>query len=250
MLCGRGLPGAWRIIVSMTKIENSNQAISTELLNKLRASVLGANDGVVSISSLLMGVAGATNDQNAVFTAGLAALVAGALSMAVGEYVSVSSQSDAEKAYIKRERELLRDDPDGQFEGLVQAYVNKGINAETARQVATELTEGDALRAHLIAEFGVVESDVVNPVHAASSSFMAFTLGGLIPFVTMLLAPAEYKIFATGTAVVLALCATGYLSATVGGASRRRAMVRVVAGGAIAMVATYYVGALFGAQVL
>ena len=234
----------------MTEIDNANQAVSTELLNKLRASVLGANDGIVSISSLLMGVSGATGSHEAVFTAGLAALVAGALSMAVGEYVSVSSQSDAEKAYIKREQELLQNDPEGEFEGLVHAYASRGINADTARQVATELTKGDVLQAHLMAEFGVMESDVINPVHAASSSLVAFTIGGLIPFMTILLTPAEYRIIATGIAVLVALCATGYMSATVGGASRRRAMLRVVTGGVIAMVATYYVGALFGAQVL
>lgn len=233
----------------MTKEKNGNQAVSTELLNKLRASVLGANDGVVSISILLMGVAGATDNTSAIFTAGLAALVAGALSMAVGEYVSVSSQSDAEKAYIERERKLLKTDPEGQFEELVQAYIDKGINAKIARQVAGELSDGDALKAHLMTEFGMGEADVVNPMHAASSSLIAFTIGGLIPFVTILLAPHDYRIFATGLAVLIALCSTGYLSASVGGASKRRAIFRVVFGGALAMIITYYVGVLFGAKV-
>lgn len=234
----------------MTKKENGNVAVSTEMLNKLRASVLGANDGIVSISSLLMGVAGATDSTNAIFTAGLAALVAGALSMAVGEYVSVSSQSDAEKAYIKREKKVLKSDPKGQFEELVQAYIDKGINAKTARQVAEELTKGDALKAHLMTEFGMNEADVVNPMHAASSSFIAFSVGGLIPFLTILFAPHDYRILATGVAVLVALCATGYMSASVGGASRRRAITRVVVGGVLAMVITYFVGVLFGAQVV
>lgn len=233
----------------MTKQENGNYAVSTEMLNKLRASVLGANDGIVSISSLLMGVAGATDSTGAIFTAGLAALVAGALSMAVGEYVSVSSQSDAEKAYIEREKNMLEADPEGQFEELVQAYVDKGINEKTARQVAQELSKGDALKAHLMTEFNMSEADVVNPMHAALSSFISFSIGGLIPFLTILLVPHDYRIVATGVAVFAALCATGYLSASVGGASRRGAITRVVIGGVLAMVVTYFVGVLFGAKV-
>ncbi len=229
--------------------EQKNEAVSTELLNKLRASVLGANDGIVSISSVLMGVAGATDNTGAIFTAGLAALVAGALSMAVGEYVSVSSQSDAEKAYIKREKQMLKKDPSGQFEELVQKYIDQGINPKTARQVATELTKGDALKAHLMVEFGLSETDVVNPMHAAVSSLFAFTVGGLIPFITIMVAPHQYRIFATGIAVFFALCATGYMSASVGGASKKRAIFRVVIGGVLAMIITYYVGMLFGTKV-
>lgn len=232
----------------MTK-EHNNEAVSTELLNKLRASVLGANDGIVSISSVLMGVAGATDNTGAIFTAGLAALVAGALSMAVGEYVSVSSQSDAEKAYIKREKQLLKTNPTGQFEELVQKYVDQGINPKTARQVATELTKGDALKAHLMVEFGLSETDVVNPMHAAVSSLFAFTVGGLIPFITIMVSPHQYRILATGIAVFFALCATGYMSASVGGASKKRAILRVVFGGVLAMIITYYVGMLFGTKV-
>lgn len=233
----------------MTEQQSGNPAVSTELLNKLRASVLGANDGIVSISSLLMGVAGATNSNSAIFTAGLAALVAGALSMAVGEFVSVSSQSDAEKAYIKREKKLLKRDPTGQFEELVDSFIHKGIDTTLARQVATELTKKDALKAHLLAEFGLAEADVINPMHAALSSFFSFTIGGLIPFVTIIVTPHNYRVFATGAAVFLALCATGYMSAGVGGASKSRAIVRVVTGGVLAMVITYYVGVLFGTKI-
>lgn len=227
----------------------TNEKHSGELLNKLRASVLGANDGIVSTSSVLMGVAGATDNTGAIFTAGLAALVAGALSMSVGEYVSVSSQSDAEKAFIKREKKLLKEDPEGQFEGLVQEYVNRGINHDTAVQVARELSKGDALQAHLMAHFGFSEDEVVNPMHAAVASFVAFSIGGLIPFLTIMLTPQPIRIIATGVAVFLALCLTGYMSATVGGASRRRAILRVVIGGVLAMVITYCVGALFGTTV-
>lgn len=225
------------------------ETVSNELLNKLRAGVLGANDGIVSTSSVLMGVAGATNSTSAIFTAGLAALVAGALSMAVGEYVSVSSQSDAEKEFIKREKKLLKTDPEGQFEGLVQAYVDRGINRKTAEQVAKDLTKGDALRAHLMAHFGFNEDEVIKPMDAATASLVAFTAGGLIPFLAIMLAPEPIRIIATGVAVLSALCLTGYMSATVGGASKRRAITRVVVGGTVAMVVTYYVGVLFGATI-
>lgn len=224
-------------------------AASNQTLNKLRAAVLGANDGIVSISATIMGVAGATSDSHTILVAGMAALVAGALSMAVGEYVSVSSQSDAEKAYIKREKRLLKQDPEGQFDDLVTTYTDQGISAVTAKQVAKELTEKDALKAHLHAEFGMSEDDVVNPMHAAVASLLSFTLGGSIPFAVMMLVSPELRIIATGVAVIFALCATGYMSATVGGASRSRAMVRVVLGGVAAMVITYYIGTLFGVKV-
>lgn len=231
------------------KESSTNGAASVDVLNKLRASVLGANDGVVSVSSILMGVAGATDNTGAIFTAGLAALVAGALSMAVGEYVSVSSQSDAEKAYIKRERQLLKQDPEGQFEELVEAYVSKGIDQKTAHKVATELSGQDALKAHLMTEFGLNEDDVVNPMHAAVASFLSFSVGGIIPFITILVAPFSWRISATVIAVVAALIVTGYLSASVGGASKRRAIARVVFGGLLAMVITYCIGKWFGTAV-
>lgn len=233
----------------MAENNHDNKAVSSDVLNKLRASVLGANDGIVSISSLLMGVAGATNSTSAIFTAGLAALVAGALSMAVGEYVSVSSQSDSEKAFIEREKALLQSDPAGQLDELARAYADRGINDQTAHQVAKELSDGDALQAHMMTHFGMSGGDIVNPMHAALSSLISFTIGGLIPFLTIVLTPASVRIVATGVAVFIALCATGYLSASVGGASKRHAMLRVVVGGVLAMVITYYVGVLFGAKV-
>lgn len=219
------------------------------MLNRLRAAVLGANDGIVSTSAVIMGVAGATDSTGAIFTAGLAALVAGALSMAVGEYVSVSSQSDAEKAYIEKEKRLLKTDPDGQFEELVEAYVQQGINPKTARQVVKELTETDALKAHLTTEFGLEEDDVVSPNQAAIASLLSFTAGGLIPFLTILLTPLSIRLWATGVAVLVALSVTGYFSATIGGASRKKAVARVVIGGVTAMVVTYFVGRLFGTTV-
>lgn len=230
----------------MTK---SDSTTSNATLNKLRAAVLGANDCIVSISSVVMGVAGATDQTGTIFTAGLAALVAGALSMAVGEYVSVSSQSDAEKAFIEREKRALREDPEGELEELVTAYVRRGVSPKTARQVATELTKKDAIKAHLETEFNLDEDDISSPMHAAIASFVAFSLGGLIPFLTIVFMPQDIRLPATIVAVLVALFVTGYASATVGEASRRRAITRVVFGGLAAMFITYYVGVLFGTSV-
>lgn len=229
--------------------DNTNTSLSSQMLNKLRAAVLGANDGIVSTSAVIMGVAGATDSTGAIFTAGLAALVAGALSMAVGEYVSVSSQSDAEKAFIDKEKYLLKTDPDGQFEDLVRAYVHRGINEATARQVAKELTRTDALKAHLMTEFGMDEEDVVSPMQAAVASLLSFTAGGLIPFITILVTPQSFRLWVTGIAVLVALSVTGYFSATIGGASRKRAVIRVIIGGIAAMVVTYFVGRFFGTTI-
>ena len=230
-------------------MSTSESTTSNATLNKLRAAVLGANDGIVSISSVVMGVAGATDSTGTIFTAGLAALVAGALSMAVGEYVSVSSQSDAEKAFIDREKRALRDDPAGEFEELVTAYVHRGVAPKTARQVAKELTTKDAIKAHLETQFNLDEDDISSPLHAAIASFVAFSLGGLIPFLTIVFMPAAVRVPSTIIAVLIALFVTGYASATVGAASRRRAITRVVLGGLAAMAITYYVGVLFGASV-
>lgn len=171
---------------------------SNATLNRLRAAVLGANDGIVSTSSVLMGVAGATNDTKTIFTAGMAALVAGALSMAVGEYVSVSSQRDAEK--VDHANEHPHD-----------------------------------------------EHEFTSPTQAAIASLIAFSIGGLVPFIAVIVAPGKFKIPITVVAVVIALILTGYGSATVGGASRWRAVIRVVIGGLIAMAVTYYIGTVFGA---
>lgn len=218
-------------------------------LNKLRAAVLGANDGIVSTSSVVMGVAGATSDSKAIATAGLAALVAGALSMAVGEYVSVSSQSDAEKAYIREEKIDLRDNPEIELDELAREYEKQGVSRSTALKVAKELTETDALRAHLRMHFNLDPDDINSPWHAAIASLVAFTFGGLVPFLVIVLSPEKYRIGATVFAVLLALILTGYLSATAGNASRKRAVVRVVAGGLLAMAITYYVGVLFGSTI-
>jgi len=230
-------------------VESGAERASNSKLNWLRAAVLGANDGIVSVSSIILGVAGATNGRHTIFIAGLAGLVAGAFSMAVGEYVSVSSQRDTERAYIAREKRRLRNDPGHELEGLASSYMAKGVGRQTALQVARELTEKDALAAHLEAELGLDEDDLNNPVQAAIASMLAFTAGGLVPFVAMLASAQHIRIAVTFVAVLVALTITGYASATVGGASRRRAILRVVIGGAAAMALTYLVGHLFGTAV-
>lgn len=217
-------------------------------LNWLRAGVLGANDGIVSVAAVVVGVAGATTSVAAIVTAGLAALVGGAISMALGEYVSVSSQRDSEHALIAKERRELAEMPDEELAELTGLYEAKGLKPETARQVAIELTEHDALAAHLSAELGIDQDDVVSPWHAAFASAIAFTIGGVLPMLTIL-TPAAVRIPLTFVIVLIALAVTGYVAAWIGGASRGRAMLRVVIGGALALAATFAIGALLGTTV-
>ena len=215
-------------------------------LNWLRAGVLGANDGIVSVAAIVVGVAGATNEVAPVVTAGVAALVGGAISMALGEYVSVSSQRDSEHALIAKERRELSEDPEVEFEELVGLYENKGLSAATARAVATELTAHDALRAHLDIELGIDPDDVVSPWRAAGASALAFTVGGILPFLAVLL-PTGVRVPAVFGVVLVALAITGALGARLGGSPLVRPMVRVVIGGALALAATFGIGSLLGA---
>jgi VIT1/CCC1 family predicted Fe2+/Mn2+ transporter len=217
-------------------------------LNWLRAGVLGANDGIVSVAAIVVGVAGATSSTGPILTAGVAGLVGGAISMALGEYVSVSSQSDSEKALIAKERAELRDMPAEELDELTALYRAKGLSESTATQVAIELTEHDALAAHLSIELNIDQDDVVSPWHAAASSAAAFTIGAILPMLAILLPPADWRIPVTFVAVLMALAVTGTLSATIGGSSRLRATLRVVIGGALALAATYGVGVLLGAS--
>ncbi|WP_447587754.1 VIT1/CCC1 transporter family protein [Microbacterium lacticum] len=217
-------------------------------LNWLRAGVLGANDGIVSVAAIVVGVAGATTATGPILTAGLAGLVGGAISMALGEYVSVSSQSDSERALIAKERQELRDMPDEELDELAGLYQARGLSAQTARQVAVELTAHDALAAHLSAELNIDQDDVVSPWHAAVASAAAFTIGAILPMLAILLPPPGWRVPVTFVAVLVALAITGAISAHIGGSSRRRAMIRVVIGGALALAATYGVGALLGAS--
>lgn len=215
-------------------------------LNALRAAVLGANDGIVSVAGLVMGVAGATTDRPTIAVAGLAGLVAGALSMAVGEYVSVSTQRDTERALIAKETRELSEEPDAELAELTQLYVDKGLTPALAGQVATELTRGDALRAHLDIELGIDPDELVSPWQAAWASMLAFTLGALLPLLTMLTLPAGLRAGGTFVAVAVALALTGWLGAFAGDAPAGRAVGRVVLGGSLAMAVTYGIGSALG----
>ena len=217
-------------------------------LNWLRAGVLGANDGIVSVAGLVVGVSGATSQRGPILTAGVAGLVAGAVSMALGEYVSVSSQRDSEKSLLRKESWELSTYPEEELAELTALYQAKGLRPETARQVAAELTEHDALRAHLDAELNIDPDDLVNPLHAALASAVAFTVGALLPLLTVLL-PASLRVPVTVAAVLVALAITGAVSARLGGSSPRRAVVRLVVGGAAGLALTYGIGHLFGTAI-
>jgi len=215
-------------------------------LNWLRAGVLGANDGIVSVAAVVVGVAGATQDLGPLVLAGVAAAVGGAISMALGEYVSVSSQRDTERALIAKEKRELRELPEEELEELVGLYRAKGLSEPTARRVAEELTAHDALAAHLDAELNIDQDDVVSPWYAAFASAIAFTLGAVLPMAAILLPPAGWRVPVTFVAVLVALAATGAVAAHIGGASRWRAVIRTVIGGALALAATFGIGSLLG----
>jgi VIT1/CCC1 family predicted Fe2+/Mn2+ transporter len=208
--------------------------------------VLGANDGIVSTAGLVVGVASATTATGPILTAGVAGLVAGALSMAVGEYVSVSTQRDSERALLSKERRELAEEPDYELAELAKIYRDKGLSAETARQVAVELTAHDAFTAHAEAELGLDPKELTNPWQAAFSSAVSFTCGALLPLLAIVLLPVRLRIPVTFAAVLVALALTGSLSARLGGSKRRRAVVRVVLGGALAMAITYAIGRIPG----
>lgn len=216
-------------------------------LNWLRAAVLGANDGVVSTAGLVVGVAGATDDRTALLTAGLAGLLAGSLSMAAGEYVSVSTQRDSEKAALAQERQELREQPEAELRELTGLLQDRGLSETVAREAAEQLTARDALRAHARVELGIDPEALTNPWHAAFASFLAFTVGALLPLLAIVLPPAGVRLVVTVLSVLAALVLTGYSSARLGGATPGRAVLRNVCGGAVAMGVTYLAGSLLGA---
>ncbi len=218
-------------------------------LNWLRAAVLGANDGIVSVAGIVVGVAGATAARGPVFTAGLAGLVAGAVSMALGEYVSVSSQRDSETAAVGKERRELREMPEDELAELAGIYEAKGLSSQTAAQVAAELSAHDAEAAHLEAELHIDLDDLANPVQAAAASAASFTFGALLPLLAILLPPAAWRIPVTFVSVLVALGLAGALSARIGGSDVRRAVMRVVIGGAAGLAFTYGVGHLFATAI-
>lgn len=232
----------------MTHPGEPHGAGSSGRLNWLRAGVLGANDGIVSIAGLVVGVAGASASTSVLMAAGVAGVVAGAVSMALGEYVSVSSQRDAEKALLDKERAELRDFPDEELAELAALYEAKGLSPATARQVAHELSEHDAFAAHADVELHLDPDDLTNPWHAAGSSALAFILGSLLPLLAVLLTPPPVRAGVTFLVVTLALALTGLLSARLGGSRPGPAVSRLVVGGALAMAATFAVGSVLGSS--
>ncbi|MCV2446388.1 MULTISPECIES: VIT family protein [Paracoccus] len=215
----------------------------------LRASVLGANDGIVSVGALIVGVAAADPGREAILIAGLAGLVAGAMSMAMGEYVSVSSQSDTERADIARETAALREMPEEELHELAAIYESRGMTPGTALQAAREVTEHDALAAHVRDELGLSEASSANPLQAAAASAATFSTAAAVPLLAAILAPGGAVIAAVLVSVVLALAVLGALGAWAGGAPPGRAVLRVVLGGVFALAVTAGIGKLFGIAV-
>lgn len=219
-------------------------------LNWLRAGVLGANDGIASTAGLIFGVAGSGASQTQILVAGVAALVAGSLSMAGGEYTSVSAQRDSEIAAIAKERKELQEQPELELRELAWFYEEKGLSADLAMRVAEELTAKDALKAHAEAELGISHDDHVSPTAAAISSFFAFGVGSLLPLLTVSAIPvAEWRIPATIAAVAMALALTGFVAAKVGGARPLRSVLRNVVVSLLTMGVTYGIGHLVGTSI-
>jgi vacuolar iron transporter family protein len=215
-------------------------------LNWLRAGVLGANDGIVSTAAVVVGVAGATSLTGPILTAGVAAVVGGAISMALGEYVSVSSQRDSERSLVEIERQALNENPDRELAALARAYEARGISPTTARRVAEELTARDPLDAQLRAKHNLDLDDVVSPWHAALASAVAFTIGAVLPLLAILLPPEPVRVPVTFAATLVALALTGTLASWIGGGSKFRAAARVVLGGGLALAVTFLIGSLLG----
>lgn len=232
-----------------THPDEPHSGASGARLNWLRAGVLGANDGIVSVAGIVLGVAGATSARGVIFTAGIAGLVAGAVSMSLGEYVSVSTQRDSQLALLAQEKRELIETPEEELVELTAIYQAKGLSAGTAHLVATELTEHDALAAHLDAELHLDPDDLANAWQAAGASALSFVIGAILPMLAILLPPAGWRVPVTFLAVLAALAITGSTSARIGGSSPAKAVIRVVLGGAVGLALTYGIGHLFGTVV-
>jgi len=233
----------------MLTIDNYLDSHYINRSNWLRAAVLGANDGIISISSLAIGVATAGTEREPILLATIAGLVAGSLSMAAGEYVSVSSQTDIEKADIEREKIELQLMPDEELKILAEIYEKRGLKKETALQVAKELTEHDALAAHVRDELGITEMSQANPLQAALASGASFTVGGIFPLLVTLLAPMDYMEYSLYIFTIISLITLGAVSARTGGSSVSKAIIRIVIWGTIAMGLSSLVGYIFGVSV-
>lgn len=215
----------------------------------LRASVLGANDGLLSTTSIVIGVAAASPDRNTIILAALAGMIAGAMSMAAGEYVSVSSQEDTEKADLLREKRELEEMPEIELQELAKIYEKRGVSKETALQVATELTAHDALAAHAHDELGINEISQAKPLQAALASFGSFALGALLPFGVSLLAPIKQMVYFQYGFSIVFLMILGAVSARTGGSKIGIAVLRICFWGTVAMGITAFVGHIFGVSV-
>ena len=233
----------------MVTIDNYLDSHYIHRSNWLRAAVLGANDGIISISSIAIGIAAASMTREPVILATVAGLVAGALSMAAGEYVSVSSQTDTEKSDIAREALELEEMPEEELQILAEIYEKRGLRKETAHQVALELTEKDALAAHVRDELGINEISQSNPIQAAMASGASFCIGGILPLVTILLTPLDYMEYTLYGTSILFLIVLGVISARIGGSSIMKAILRITIWGSLAMGLTALVGYLFGVKV-
>ena len=231
----------------MARAKRHKEHHSTARIGWLRASVLGANDGIVSTASLIVGVAAAGSSQSAIVLSGVAGLVAGAMSMAAGEYVSVHSQADAEKADINTEKQELREEPEAELRELAGIYVKRGLEPALARQVAEQLTAKDALAAHARDELGITEVAEARPIQAALSSAASFTVGAALPLVVVLIAPGPQLEVIVSVASLAFLALLGALAARAGGANMLKGALRVTFWSAIALTVTAGVGSLFGA---
>lgn len=233
--------------MSRLKLHVERHAVSR--IGWLRAAVLGANDGIISTASLIVGVAASSSDRGAVLVAGTAGLIAGALSMAAGEYVSVSSQADSEKADLAREKRELAEMPDMERQELTQIYVDRGLDPGLARQVADQLMAKDALKAHARDELGISEITEAKPIQTAITSAITFAVGAVLPLAVAATAPVHDLVVWVSGASLLCLVLLGYLGAKAGKAQPLMPVVRVVFWGALAMAVTAGIGRLFGAVV-
>ncbi len=233
----------------MSRLRLHIERHAVDRIGWLRAAVLGANDGIVSTASLIVGVAAAAATRGDILLTGVAGLVAGAMSMAAGEYVSVSSQSDTEKADLARETKELRDDPGFELEELTQIYVERGLEPDLARQVAVQLSAKDALKAHARDELHISDMTAARPIQAALTSAATFAIGASLPLVLVLVAPVATLVPAVSVASLAFLALLGAVGARAGGANMVTAVIRVTFWGAIAMAITAGIGRIFGAVV-
>jgi vacuolar iron transporter family protein len=231
-------------------MEEHDEGHFSHRVGLLRAMVLGANDGIISTACLILGVAAADAERGTIITAGIAALVAGAASMAIGEYVSVSSQRDSEQADIAKEMWELEHTPEHELDELTAIYKGKGLTQELARAVAVQLTKEDALKVHMAEELGISQLTLARPVQASVSSALSFSVGAAIPLIAVSVASASQRITTTVLVALLTLVALGLASSKAGGAQPLKPTLRVLVGGAIAMAFTMAVGSLVGGVVL